>query len=455
MKLKLLYLLPFFCLLLAGCSDDDALMTVSQNEFKEISYEGGVFNIEMNTNVEWTAVSQTDWCRVSKSEGVGSRTLSVEVEANLGAARTAQVVIEAQGEQHTITFSQQAIPDGQELKYKLPIVFHIIYADENDPKQNIPADEIYAMLDEVNKMYQNAGAETTVDLNMEFVPAEFDPQGNRLEEPGIDRVKWLTADLDPTDVMEDNTRKYVHFLWEPNDYVNILVYRFSSSASNILGISTFPYTTKSYPLEGTDVLEDMNITLANLNYVRGVSINNSYMGNVEDAFTPFAPESYKELITKQVSGSITLAHELGHYFGLRHTFSEAQIGCLDTDFCEDTKSYDKSSYDMFVNQTYQLMNYSADYAGKFDWESLFKRTTCQDEEFTSHNIMDYAYSYLDEFTADQRLRVRHVLDYSPMIPGPKQTRAYLSTKAVSDAPMDLPFSVSNCGPRGLIVTNNK
>lgn len=106
---------------------------------------------------------------------------------------------------------------------------------------------------------------------------------------------------------------------------------------------------------------------------------------------------------------------------------------------------------MFVNQVYQLMNYDETYAGKFNWESLFERTTCQNEPFISHNIMDYAYSYLDEFTADQRLRVRHVLDYSPMIPGPKQTRAYLNTKAVSDGPMDLPFSVSDCGPRGMIV----
>ena len=57
---------------------------------------------------------------------------------------------------------------------------------------------------------------------------------------------------------------------------------------------------------------------------------------------------------------------------------------------------------------------------------------------------------MEQECTDQRLRVRHVLDYSPMIPGPKQTRAYLSTKAVSDGPMDLPFSVSDCGPRGLM-----
>lgn len=449
MKLKLIYLLSFFCLLMAGCSDDDPVLVLSQTEFKEIASEGGVCKIEISTANEWTATSDNDWCKVSKEEGVLSHTLVVDVEGNLGEARTGQVTVSSLGVDYVIIISQQGLEEGKELKYRIPIVFHVIYADEKDSTQNIPASTIYAMLDDVNQMYRNAGGTNTVDLNMEFVLAETDPQGNLLKEPGIDRVKWLTAELDPADVMEDNTRKYVHFLWEPNDYVNVLIYRFT--ANNILGISTFPYTTASHPMDGTDVLPDMNISLANLTYVRGVSINSSFVGNVDDALTPYAPENYKEIITKQVDDGITLAHELGHYFGLRHAFSEANVGCLDTDFCGDTPSYNYQDYTMFVQGIYQQMGEEG-YAASFDWESLFKRTNCRTgEEFTSHNIMDYAYSYLDEFTADQRLRVRHVLDYSPMIPGPKQTRAYLSTKAVSDGPMDLPFSVSDCGPRGLML----
>ena len=33
--------------------------------------------------------------------------------------------------------------------------------------------------------------------------------------------------------------------------------------------------------------------------------------------------------------------------------------------------------------------------------------------------MDYDYSLMDQFTTDQYLRVRHVLENSPLIPGPK------------------------------------
>lgn len=450
MKLKLIYLLSFFCLLMAGCSDDDPALVLSQTEFKEIASEGGVCKIEISTADEWTATSDNDWCKVSKEEGVLSHTLVVDVEGNLGEARTGQVTVSSLGVDYVITISQQGLEEGKELKYRIPIVFHVIYADEKDSTQNIPASTIYAMLDDVNQMYRNAGGTNTVDLNMEFVLAETDPQGNLLKEPGIDRVKWLTAELDAEEVMNDNTRKYVHFLWEPNDYVNILVYRFS--ANNILGISTFPYTTASHPMDGTDVLPDMNITLANLTYARCVSINSSFIGDVDDALTPYAPENYKEIITKQVDDGITLAHELGHYFGLRHAFSESEPGHLDTDFCEDTPSYNYVEYQMAVQQIYQKLEEEEDFAASFDWATLFDRTNCRTgEKYISHNIMDYAYSYLDEFTADQRLRVRHVLDYSPMIPGPKQTRAYLSTKAVSDGPMDLLFSVSDCGPRGLML----
>ena len=338
MKLKLIYLLSFFCLLMAGCSDDDPALVLSQTEFKEIASEGGVCKIEISTADEWTATSDNDWCKVSKEEGVLSHTLVVDVEGNLGEARTGQVTVSSLGVDYVITISQQGLEEGKKLKYRIPIVFHVIYADEKDSTQNIPASTIYAMLDDVNQMYRNAGGTNTVDLNMEFVLAEIDPQGNLLKEPGIDRVKWLTAELDPADVMEDNTRKYVHFLWEPNDYVNVLIYRFT--ANNILGISTFPYTTASHPMDGTDVLPDMNISLANLTYVRGVSINSSFVGNVDDALTPYAPESYKEIITKQVDDGITLAHELGHYFGLRHAFSEANVGCLQLRLGEPLQAYE-------------------------------------------------------------------------------------------------------------------
>ena len=59
------------------------------------------------------------------------------------------------------------------------------------------------------------------------------------------------------------------------------------------------------------------------------------------------------------------------------------------------------------------------------------------QTFTSTNIMDYSVSYSDRFTNDQRSRIRHVLTYSPLIPGPKQGQT--QTRSVVEGPIDLPI----------------
>lgn len=450
MKLKFFYILSLFCMLFAACSEDE-IDLVTQTEFVDIPSEGGTYEINIKTGAEWTATSLNDWCVVSEKSGYGEGIVHVSVEGNLLEPRVGNVVIYSEGQKQTVYFRQQGLQEA-ELTYKLPIIFHVIYNDANDKNQNPSAEDIYQVIDDVNKFYRNANGGNSQDLKIEFVPAQFDPNGNLLEEPGIERIKWVSATLDPTDVMNDKTNKYTHFLWEPNDYVNILLYNFSASASNVLGISTFPYTTKAHPLEGTEVLDDMNITLENLKYVRGVSINSSFMYNSDDYLVNLGkvPAEWTDLMNLQNKTYITVAHELGHYLGLYHTFSENYGTYDDTDFCTDTTPYDKygeMGYDTQIGTYVQLIEGSEEYAAQFDWAKLFKRTDVNGEEFESHNIMDYAYSYLDEFTPQQKERVRHVLLYSPMIPGPKDTRDALSRGGSVSGPLDLPFTTSAGCPR--------
>ena len=82
----------------------------------------------------------------------------------------------------------------------------------------------------------------------------------------------------------------------------------------------------------------------------------------------------------------TLAHELGHYLGLFHVFSEK--GCDETDYCDDTENYDRTAYTEWLS-TFQ---------GDPNDPELFNRTNCETGESA---------------------RVRHVLENSPLIPGPK------------------------------------
>ena len=125
------------------------------------------------------------------------------------------------------------------------------------------------------------------------------------------------------------------------------------------------------------------------------------------------------------------------YLGLYHVFSESEEddvdACADTDYCTDTYTYDRKAYETWVKALVEQN-------GPISFEDLARRHDCvQNIDFTSRNIMDYAYSYLNEFTAQQKARVRHILTYSPLIPGPK--KGLTSTRATYDGPLDLPIRV--------------
>ena len=114
---------------------------------------------------------------------------------------------------------------------------------------------------------------------------------------------------------------------------------------------------------------------------------------------------------------VTLAHELGHYLGLYHVFSEKE--CEETDYCDDTPNYNRTAY----------LNGLAELTPPYNFQEVVQRTSCEGLLFISTNIMDYYYSYQNQFTENQRARVRHVLENSPLVPGPKNI---VATKARAD-----------------------
>ena len=150
---------------------------------------------------------------------------------------------------------------------------------------------------------------------------------------------------------------------------------------------------------------------------------------------------------------LIVLHELGHYLGLHHMFSErdgASVDeCLDSDYCEDTPSYNRIEYNEY------LSSYLAETdPSEMSMRNLTLRSNCDGERFYSANMMDYSVSYAYKFSEDQKKRIRHVLYYSPLMPGPKkpstdssQARKALRQKAASssdetaDGPIDLPIKI--------------
>ena len=73
---------------------------------------------------------------------------------------------------------------------------------------------------------------------------------------------------------------------------------------------------------------------------------------------------------------------------------------------------------------------------------MLSRNSCDGKTFESDNIMDYFFTYGFKITKDQQTRIRNVLNYSPLIPGPKLSNGTTSTRASEPSGrIDLPITI--------------
>jgi len=363
-------------------------------------------SLGIESNTYWTLTSDASWCSPSLTSGCECMEVQVAVTANdEQEQRIATLTLSSTDGPmvQTMQITQQRLTPDSTTHYRLPVVFHVLYNKESNKKQNVIEGHLAELIGEVNKLYAQCG----VDLGLEFAMATHDPEGNLLEEPGVDRHKINEATLNSSFFMGygRDPKKYCTYMWDPNRYINIFIYTFEDKG--ILGISHFPYVVKPHAMEGLAELET-DAPWEELPWPQCVSINNEYIYSHEAYYT----------MTDVVN---TLAHELGHFLGLRHAFSEDPETydrdiCLDSDFCTDTPTYNKVAYDKFM-QGCMTSGGSVDDNEK---QLLMMREDCDTgEEFRSTNIMDYAYTEANRFTPQQAARIRYVLEHSPYIPGPK------------------------------------
>ncbi len=432
MKVKPLFLLPLFVLFLYGCEDSQEVgLSLSQTLFSAVSCQGETLKITVNTtsSKQWNATSSVDWCTPSPTTGYNGTTLQISVKANPEVSeRSGSVVVRLGNQTKSIEITQEAgNGDMETYFYELPVIFHVFYQNQNSDTQYVKQSRLSSILNVVNQLY--TGSTSVTDMNMKFALATTDESGKQLDTPGVEYIHWTeTYPIDWETFMNDNSGKYVKYLWEPNEYVNVMVYNFAEKeGGTTLGVSHLPFSTQgSTYLEGLNEISYTDLTKENLNFAYCVSLNSIYIN-----------EQSTEALYNSYDVTVTLAHELGHYLGLFHVFSETEEGvttdnCEDTDYCKDTPSYDYEAYNEFLLYTY-LYDYD-----NYTFSNLVKRMSCEGEEFTSTNLMDYAVSYSDRFTDNQRSRVRHVLQYSPLIPGPK-TRS--ETRSRQEGVLDLPIQL--------------
>ena len=317
-----------------------------------------------------------------------------------------------------------------ETAYVVPVVFHVLYDDPTDINQYIKRGHINNLIGVCNSFFKDNGVNITVLL------AETTPEGKRMDEAGVNRIRVDNSTIDPDIFMQSNSEENKALLWDTEEYINIFTYEFSLEF--VAGISHLPYTTDLNLLEGLPVT-NQSVDHSSLRYPHCISINNSYMYRRGDKDT-------------YVPGDITrtFIHELSHYLGVLHVFSEESVFtdkgeflynntnlCKDTDFCTDTETYNKDKYDTWVGEYFASKEAKNENPLIMD---LVKRQDCAGVQFISTNIMDYDYSYMTKLSKQQIARMHHVINYSPFIPIQDKDRKHRKTRT-STGPIDLPFVV--------------
>jgi len=262
---------------------------------------------------------------------------------------------------------QKAAGNFQQAVVNIPVIFHII---SSGGPSNVSAALVQAQIDQLNLDFSNqAGAvggiwdAVAADAEIVFVPAQVDPSGTPLVEPGINRVTAYGSGPFPTSDFDDGDGGLEikpNTIWDRSMYSNIWS---ADISGGILGYAQFP----------------SNSTLPGLNANGGSALNDGVVigyGTIGSVANPGSAAPYNL--------GRTLTHEIGHWIGLRHIWGDG--GCGVDDFCNDTPESDGSNFGCA----------NPDSCGSADMVQ---------------NYMDYTDdSCMNIFTADQVLRIATVLD---------------------------------------------
>ncbi len=212
--------------------------------------------------------------------------------------------------------------------YQIPVVFHIVY---NTEEQNLADSVVHSQLEVLNEDYRrlNPNAIETreeflpvaADVGIEFVLAEFDPEGDATT--GIIRTATQRENFELDLFGAENTLDEVKFsatggsdAWDTEHYLNIWVCNISGGIlGQIFGLAYPPATVPNWP-DGSS---------APSAGTEGVIIHYTTLGRNN-------PQHDVDGVDENNQGR-TLVHEVGHYLGLRHIWGDA-IVFLGEDGCE-------------------------------------------------------------------------------------------------------------------------
>lgn len=290
----------------------------------------------------------------------------------------------------------------------IPVILHVIHNGEAKGEgPNMSKAQADSQIEAMNEHFRKIGSGANdnpvgADIEIEFAPALYDPQGNRMEEPGINRVDagqdgWVQSEI------ENNLKPST--IWDPNRYFNIWTVKFGDEESGLLGYAQFPSMSG---LEGMPEVGGLAST-------DGIVMNYVTYGTTSNVPFPY-------------NGGKTVSHEVGHWLGLRHIWGDGLCGV--DDYCDDTPNSRKRRWSS------ALLGCPTD-------------NECGDGDRPVDNYMDYSDDPCrNTFTNDQKTRMRTVMDVSP------RRKELLSSTVHEEREAPFAFFISDktSGCEGLVIS---
>lgn len=252
-----------------------------------------------------------------------------------------------------------------------PVVFHVIQDKTKvELGQGVGSDIVNYAFNTIYNCFARTAAFSPngADSKIRFRLAEYDPDGNKMAEKGINRYSLPTSDLNALDL--EKIKNNPQICWDYKRYLNIWIVE---NKDNVV-------STPRYILNTTDLeqIQGINIEQASLVEIEAQEYSLTDIGLIYGA-KDFAIED------------VGYPTQIGKFFGLLETKSQKE------DYCEDTFAYEK------YREPWNSDESASSSRLKISTDGLL---------FYSVNIMDES-SYKNTISMDQVKRIRTITDNCP------------------------------------------
>lgn len=331
-----------------------------------------------------------DWVKYFTTSGVEvSRYFSTTDESLIG--ETIDVYATANGNMSdTVSFTIiEPLKDDEYEEVTFPVIFHICQTEDEIYSfgGKFDGNKVNNLINRMNNVFSGNISKnaTGVDTKIRFKAAMYNPAGELLEEPGINRI--VTED---TIAYINKYNGYIktNFIdWPHSKYLNIWLISDKDGAYKYFSYDVTRECIPSSLYPETDITEKP----------QGITLEEVDMATWDPEPTDLGIK-YKLQLLNQFQFKAGTKYDndfmfyLGQYFGLLITHNVSDWGAIPDDYCDDTFGY------------------------KSDWRGKNKKTLKETPEgylFTSENIMDDQTGLHRSVSKDQTKRIRWIIENCP------------------------------------------